>query len=206
MHAPPYVVALTGGIASGKSAVAERFEKLGVEVIDADRVARELVAPGQPSLDEIAAAFGADVLDASGALDRRRMRERVFADPAARRRLEAILHPRVRSALRERTQQSAGPYILLAIPLLAESDGYGWIDRVLVVDVSRETQRTRLIARDGITPQLADAMLDAQASRERRLAIADDVVDNDGALSDLDAQVADLHRRYLVEARKLASR
>lgn len=204
MHAPPYVVALTGGIASGKSAVAERFERLGVEVIDADRVARELVAPGQPALDEIAAAFGADALDASGALDRRRMRERVFADPAARRQLEAILHPRVRATLRERAQRSAGPYVLLAIPLLAESDGYDWIDRVLVVDVPRETQRERLIARDGITPQLAEAMLDAQASRERRLSIADDVIGNDGALSDLDAQVADLHGRYRSAAEKRA--
>lgn len=206
MHAPAYVVALTGGIASGKSAVAERFETLGVDVIDADRVARELVGPGQPALDEIASAFGNDVLDANGALDRRRMRERVFADPSARRRLEAILHPRVRAELHERARLSTAPYVLLAIPLLAESEGYDWIDRVLVVDVPRETQRQRLIARDGITPQLADAMLDAQASRERRLAIADDVVDNDGALADLDAQVAKLHRHYLAEARKHRSR
>jgi dephospho-CoA kinase len=206
MQAPAYVVALTGGIASGKSAVTERFEKLGVEVIDADRVARELVAPGQPALDEIASAFGADVLDADGTLDRRRMRERVFADPSARRRLEAILHPRVRTELHERARLSTAPYVVLAIPLLAESEGYDWIDRVLVVDVPRETQRQRLIARDGITPQLADAMLYAQASRERRLAIADDVVDNHGALSDLDAQIATLHRRYLSEARRQAAR
>lgn len=207
MHAPAYVVALTGGIASGKSAVAERFETLGVDVIDADRVARELVAPGQPALDEIASAFGNDVLDANGALDRRRMRERVFADPSARRRLEAILHPRVRAELLERARLSTAPYVLLAIPLLAESEGYDWIDRVLVVDVPHETQRQRLIARDGITPQLADAMLDAQASRERRLAIADDVVDNNRALSDLDARVAELHRRYLAAAEeKRASR
>ena len=128
------------------------------------------------------------------------MRERVFAEPAARRRLEAILHPRVRHALRERARASTAPYVVLAIPLLAESEGYGWVDRVLVVDASRATQHRRLIARDGITPELADAMLDAQATREQRVALADDVIVNDGSLSELDARVAELHRRYLAMA------
>lgn len=205
MRELPFTVALTGGIASGKSAVSDRFAELGAEVIDADRIARELVAPGQPALNEIAAAFGPEALDASGALDRRAMRERVFADPAARRRLEAILHPRVRQALRERARDSTAAYVVLAIPLLAESEGYDWTDRVLVVDTSRATQHRRLTARDGITPELADAMLDAQASREQRLALADDVIANDGTLSDLDARVAELHHRYLdMAARKRA--
>ncbi|MBO9665053.1 dephospho-CoA kinase [Dokdonella sp.] len=200
MRALPFIVALTGGIASGKSAASDRFAELGAEVIDADRIARELVAPGQPALAEIAAAFGPEALDASGALDRRTMRERVFAEPAARRRLEAILHPRVRHALRERAGASTAPYVVLAIPLLTESGGYDWVDRVLVVDTPRETQHRRLVARDDITPELADAMLDAQATRAQRLALADDVVANDGSLSELHARIAELHRRYLAMA------
>ena len=192
-----FVVALTGGIASGKSAVAARFAARGAGVIDADVVARELVAPGQPALAEIVAAFGAQVLDADGALDRRALRERVFADAAARKRLEAILHPRVRVALRERAMAIEAPYALLVIPLLVESGHYDWVDRVVVVDAPRAMQRTRLIARDGIDASLADAMLDAQASREQRLAIADDVIDNDGVPADLDRAVDALHECFV---------
>ena len=195
-----FTVALTGGIASGKSAATDRFAALGVDVIDADLVSRELVAPGGAALEEIVAAFGKEVLAADGALDRRAMRERVFADDGARRRLETILHPRVRDILRERSQAGSGAYAMLAIPLLVESGHYGWVDRVLVIDVPREVQRARLLARDGITPELADAMLDAQASREQRLAIADDVIANDGTLADLDDRVRQLHERYLALA------
>jgi len=202
MNTAPFVVALTGGIASGKSAVADRFTALGAGVIDADVVSRELVAPGSAALAEIVAAFGAGALDAHGALDRRAMRERVFADPAARRMLEAILHPKVRAALRERALRSSAPYVLLAVPLLVESaPHYDWVDRVLVVDVPPERQIERLVSRDGITTTLAAAMLDAQASRERRLAIADDVIVNDGTLEQLDAEVAALHARYVELAR-----
>lgn len=200
MRAFPFTVALTGGIASGKSAVSDRFARLGVEIVDADLVARELVAAGQPALAEIATAFDSGVLDAHGALDRRAMRERVFADTAARRRLEAILHPRVRESLRERARSSSAPYVMLAIPLLAEGNGYDWVDRVLVVDALRAMQRQRLIARDDITPELADAMLDAQATREQRLVIADDVIDNTSTLADLDTRIAQLHQRYLAMA------
>ena len=195
-----FTVALTGGIASGKSAATDRFAALGVDVIDADLVSRELVSPGGAALEEIVAAFGKEVLAADGALDRRAMRERVFADDGARRRLETILHPRVRDILRERSQAGSGTYAMLAIPLLVESGHYGWVDRVLVIDVPREVQRARLLARDGITPELADAMLDAQASREQRLAIADDVIANDGTLADLDDRVRQLHERYLALA------
>lgn len=197
MHGFPYTVALTGGIASGKSAAAQGFAILGAHVVDADIVARELVAPGTPALAEIAMAFGSGVLDQSGALDRRAMREKVFTDPRARAQLNAILHPRVREALLARCAVAAGPYVLLVIPLLAESGRYDWVDRVLVIDVPREVQRTRLLARDGITPALADAMLDAQASRAQRLALADDVIENDGSLEALNLQVGSLHARYV---------
>jgi dephospho-CoA kinase len=195
-----FTVALTGGIASGKSAVSDRLGALGADVIDADLVSRELVAPGGVALGEIVAAFGKDVLGPDGTLDRRALRERVFADDALRRQLESILHPRVRDILRERAGTGSGAYALLVIPLLVESGHYGWVDRVLVVDVPREMQRARLVARDGITPELADAMLDAQASREQRLAIADDVVVNDATLADLDARVQGHHARYLALA------
>jgi len=198
MRDSPFCIALTGGIASGKSAVSERFAAHGIEVIDADVVARELVAPGAPALREIVALFGTDMLDRSGGLDRRAMRERVFADADARRRLEGILHPRVRRALRERAGAAQSAYVMLAIPLLVESGGgYAWVDRVLVVDVPRDVQRARLMQRDGVDGRLADSMLDAQASREQRLAIADDVITNDGSLAELDDAVGALHRRYL---------
>jgi len=201
MRDTPFCVALTGGIASGKSAVCVRFATHGVEVIDADVVARDLVAPGMPALREVVSTFGAAILDSRGGLDRAAMRERVFADTNARRRLEAILHPRVRAVLRERASAARGPYVMLAIPLLVESGGdYRWVDRVLVVDVPREVQHARLIARDGITDALADSMLDAQASRKQRLAIADDVIVNDGTLADLDQRVAALHAKYLALA------
>jgi dephospho-CoA kinase len=201
----PFTVALTGGIASGKSAAAEYFAALGASLIDADVIARELVAPGSAALAEIVAVFGSDVLDANGALDRRAMRARVFADARARAQLDAILHPRVHRTLRERASLVKGPYALLVIPLLVESGHYDWVDRVVVVDVPRAVQRMRLLARDGITAQLADAMLDAQASREQRLAVADDVIENSGTLAELETQVNALHQRYVKLVQRRAS-
>ena len=192
----PFCVALTGGIASGKTAATSRFAALGASVIDADVVARELVAPGSSALTEIVRRFGADVLDANGALDRRAMRERVFADAHARAQLEAILHPRIRMELRARARVATGAYAMLAIPLLAERGHYEWVDRVLVIDVPRDVQLQRLLARDGVTPTLAEAMLAAQATRAQRLALADDVIENNGTLIELDAQVTVLHGRY----------
>src|SRR5687768_13528826 len=147
MTRPRFTVALTGGIASGKSAASDRFAALGADVVDADLVSRELVAPGGAALGEIVAAFGKNVLTPEGALDRRAMRALVFADGARRRQLEAILHPRVRDILRERAHAGSGEYALLVVPLLVESGHYGWVDRVLVVDVPREVQRARLVAR-----------------------------------------------------------
>jgi dephospho-CoA kinase len=195
---PGLVVALTGGVAAGKSAVTRRFGALGVPVHDADVAAREVIAPGSEGLAEVVSAFGADVLDDRGQLDRPSMRRRVFADPAARRRLEAIIHPRVRAWLRERALTDSTPYCLLAIPLLAENIAeYRWVDRVLVVDVPESVQLARLIARDGVDETLARRMIEQQASRADRLALADDVIDNRGDESALDQAVAELHQRYL---------
>jgi dephospho-CoA kinase len=196
----PFTVVLTGGIASGKSACARRFAALGASVVDADVVARELVAPGMPALGEIAAAFGAHMLDSAGSLERAEMRALVFGDAEARRRLEAILHPRVRAEMRARAEVATGAYALLVVPLYAESGGYDFVDRVCVVDLPRDIQLARAIARDRMTPSLAEAMLEAQASREQRLAIADDVIDNSGAPDGLDAQVRALHEQYLALA------
>lgn len=193
-----YVIALTGGVASGKNAVAQRFETLGVRVYDADVAAREAVAPGTPVLAEIEFVFGASVLNADGSLDRRAMRERVFADPEARKKLEAILHPRVRAWLRQRIAMDRGPYCLLAIPLLVENwPEYDWVDRVLVVDAPEALQLERLMRRDGIARATALRMLEAQATRAQRLALADDVIVNDGEAFALDGKVASLHARYL---------
>ena len=198
-----YSVALTGGIASGKSATTQRFAHLGVPVFDADLVARELVAAGQPALTRIAAAFGAGFVNAAGELDRQRLRERVFADPQERRRLEAILHPPIREALLDRVRDCASPYCVLAIPLLIECrDDYLWVDRVLTTDVPREEQMIRLMRRDGIDKPLAERVLQSQAPREARLALADDVIDNTGPLTALDAAVGRLHQLYLLLAAK----
>ena len=194
-----YIVGLTGGVASGKSALAREFAALGVVVADADEAARAAVAAGSEGLAEVVAAFGAGVLDAAGQLDRAAMRRLVFDDAVARRRLEAIVHPRVRAALRAQCAAAAGPYALAAIPLLAEGGGreaYPWLDRILVVDVPVAVQHARLLQRDGIDDALASRMIAAQASREARLAIADDVVANTGPVSELAAQARALDRMY----------
>ena len=192
-------IGLTGGVASGKSEIARRFEELGVFVADADVVARAVVEPGMPALAEIVAAFGAGMLGVDGRLDRRALRERVFVDDAARRQLEAIMHPPIRRALRAACDASTTPYAMAAIPLLAEGGGrvaYPWLDRILVVDVSPDVQMQRLMRRDGVDSVLAGRMVAAQATRAERLAIADDILVNDGPLAALDAHVAALHARY----------
>jgi dephospho-CoA kinase len=196
-----YTIALTGGIASGKTAVSRCFEALGIEVIDADVVARDVVAKGSMGLAQIVEVFGPDLLDADGELDRRAMRERVFAMPEARAQLEAIVHPLVRQAMRDGVTAAKSAYVVLAIPLFVESGQYGWVDRVLVIDVSRDTQIKRLTARDEISEELAESMLKAQATREQRLAVADDVIDNNGDIALLDDAVRRLHERYLQFAR-----
>ncbi len=192
-----FTVALTGGIASGKSEVERRFAARGISIIDADLVAREVVATGSAGLTAIIDAFGADVLDTDGSLDRKAMRKRVFTDAGARHRLESIIHPRVRLTLQERVAVVRSAYGMLVIPLFVESGEYHWVDRVLVIDVPRALQIKRLLARDGITVELAESMLDAQATREQRLAVADDVIDNSTSLDQLDVVVEMLHQRYL---------
>lgn len=194
-----YIIGLTGGVASGKSAVEACFRTLGVAVADADAAARDALSAGSDGLSEVVAAFGSAVLGPDGQLDRAAMRRRVFADPEARQRLEAIVHPRVRAALAETCRAAPGLYAVASVPLLAEGGGrtaYPWLARVLVVDVPVATQLARLLHRDGIDERLAQAMIDAQATRQQRLAIADDVLVNDGALEALDPQVAALDRLY----------
>lgn len=194
-----YCVGLTGGIASGKTAVAKCFEALGVVVADADVASRLAVAPGSEGLNEIVTTFGEEVLDADGALDRAAMRRRIFGDNAARKQLEAIIHPRVRKLMADQCAQAPGAYAIAAIPLLTEIGGrnaYPWLQRILVVDVPIEVQRARLILRDGIDAELADRMIAAQATREQRLAIADDVIVNDDGLERLRHYVVAADLRY----------
>jgi dephospho-CoA kinase len=192
-----FVVALGGGVASGKSAAAERFAAHGVAVYDADVASRAVMQPGEAAYAQTVAAFGNGVVQDDGTLDRRALREIVFADPARRRELEAIVHPEVRRWLRERVDADAGPYCVLAIPLLAETwPQYAWVDRVAMVDVPPALQIARLMARDGTTRELAQAMLDAQATRTARLALAQDVIDNAGSLAALNAQIDALDARY----------
>lgn len=193
-----FIIGVTGGVASGKSEVTRRFEALGITVADADVAARAAVSPGSTGLVAVVEAFGHAVLAADGSLDRAAMRQRVFGDEAARRRLESIIHPLVRAQLQRECEAASGPYAMAAIPLLAEGGraAYPWLRRVLVVDVATEVQRARLMQRDGIDAALAERMISAQASRAQRLAIADDVVVNDAGLDLLDAHVAQLDRRY----------
>lgn len=193
-------VGLTGGIASGKSAVAAAFEALGAPVIDTDVLAREVVEPGSPGLAAVIERFGPEVLLPSGTLDRRALRTLIFADPVARRDLEQLLHPRIHARLAERMAAVTCPYVVLAVPLLIEGGGRIPVDRVLVVDCPEEVQMERLLRRDGETPAGAEAILAAQTTRAARLSRADDVIDNSGPLEALPAAVADLHARYLEAA------
>jgi dephospho-CoA kinase len=194
-------VGLTGGIASGKSLVADEFAALGVPVIDTDIVARQVVEPGEPALAQIAERFGSDVLTADGRLDRRRLRDHVFADAAERKALEAILHPVIRERSLAAAADADGPYQLLVVPLLIETDFRRLVDRILVVDCPESLQLERLLARDGEDPQQARRMMDAQIPRANRLAAADDVIDNSSSRAATRRQVAALHTRYLELAR-----
>ena len=194
-----FVVAVTGGVGSGKSAVTDLFEKHGIVVVDADAAARQVVGVGEPALKEITCRFGDEMLLADGSLDRIRMRALVFADLDARRNLEAITHPRIRSLLKANCLAATGPYALVAIPLLAETgafDAYAWLSRVLVVDTSVALQRSRLMSRDGIDSVLAARMIAAQASRKQRLALATDVLVNEVGLHNMVEPVGRLHSMF----------
>jgi dephospho-CoA kinase len=193
-------IGLTGGIASGKTTVADMFAALGADVIDTDIVAREVVEPGEPALAEIAAAFGEDLIGPDGGLDRAAMRSRVFANPAERHRLEGILHPRIRERTLALADASTGPYIVFVVPLLIESGFNQLVDEVVVVDCPEHQQRERLLARDGGDAAQADRMMAAQLSREARLAAADAIIDNSGDTALTRAQVHELHERYMQRA------
>jgi dephospho-CoA kinase len=190
-------IGLTGGIASGKSTVAGLFAALDVPIIDADQIAREVVAPGTALRAALFEHFGEQIRDASGGLDRAALRRLVFADAQRRQELEALLHPAIRERAQQLSAQAPGPYQIHVIPLLIETGAAGHYQRVLVVDCPEPLQRTRLRARAGISAYEADAMLAAQASRAARLARADDVIVNDTDVAALRPQVAALHQRYL---------
>ncbi|MGA2710896.1 MAG: dephospho-CoA kinase [Steroidobacteraceae bacterium] len=189
-------IGLTGGIASGKSTVARRFRELGVPVIDADEVARTVVALGQPGLNQVVERFGPGILSPSGEINRRALRDRVFADADSRKDLEAILHPRIRAEMARLAEAASGPYLVMAIPLLVEGGSHADLDRILVVDLDEATQLARLMERDGSSESQARAMLAAQASRAERLARADDILDNSGSVEQLRDSVDRLHVRY----------
>ncbi len=193
-----FIVGLTGGIGSGKSAAAALFEELGAAVVDTDAIAHALTAPGGAAIAAIRAAFGDEVIDARGALDRAAMRRKVFADAQAKARLEAILHPMIRAEADRRCAAASAPYVVLVVPLLVESGGYRRrVQRIAVVDCPEEVQVARVMSRSGLSAAEARAIMAAQTGRGQRLAAADDVIDNGGAFSALRPQVEALHRRYL---------
>jgi dephospho-CoA kinase len=190
-------IGLTGGIASGKSTVAQRFIDLGVPVIDADEAARAVVAPGTPGLAKVIERFGNGIADEGGHLNRRALRDLIFSHPDSRRELESILHPLIRADMEKNAERAVGPYVVMAIPLLVEGGSYDRVDRILVVDVDEALQLQRVMARDGSTLEQARAILASQASRSARLAAADDVLLNAGTVTDLRQGVDRLHERYL---------
>ncbi|WP_421194299.1 dephospho-CoA kinase [Aeromonas enteropelogenes] len=200
-----YVVAITGGIGSGKTTVANQFAELGIDVIDADVIAREVVEPGTPALAAIAAHFGPDVIASDGRLDRRQLRERVFSEPDAKAWLNALLHPLIRSEMQRQCAAARSPYCLLVVPLLVENRLTGLADRVLVIDVDEVTQIARTCRRDGVSPEQAKAILAAQASRDERLAVADDILDNRAEdKMAIRTQILALHQTYLAFASQQA--
>lgn len=192
-----FVVGLTGGVGSGKSTVADMFSALGVPVIDADQLAHELVAPGQVALDEIVATFGTAVIMANGELDRDAMRQRIYADPAQKSRLESILHPRIRQRIRTLLAGIKANYTIVVIPLLLETNQADLVDRILVVDTPEKEQLKRVAARDGLSDNAVMAIINAQADRQTRLEAADDVIVNDQDISALTEHVQELHKYYM---------
>lgn len=200
-----YVVAITGGIGSGKTTVANQFATLGIEVVDADLIAREVVEPGTPALTAIASHFGPGILDEQGRLDRRALREWIFSDPAAKSWLNALLHPIIRSEMLRQCAAVSSPYCLLVVPLLVENRLTELADRVLVIDVDEATQIERTCHRDGVSREQAQAILASQASRSERLAMADDVLDNQsGTTETIRARILALHETYLAFASQQA--
>nr|NMG01024.1 dephospho-CoA kinase [Aromatoleum toluolicum] len=205
MSNSPYVVGLTGGIGSGKSAAADRFGELGAAIVDTDAIAHALTAPGGLAIPAIRAAFGDALITPDGALDRKAMRDRAFADPNERRRLEAILHPAIGAESARQVSAARAPYVVLVVPLLVESGKYRErCDSLCVVDCPIDVQVGRVMTRSRLPEEQVRAIMATQASREQRLAAADEVIDNGGDLAALIAQVDRLHEKYLAAARALA--
>jgi dephospho-CoA kinase len=195
-------IGLTGGIGSGKTTVADMFADHGVPVIDADEIARALVAPSQPAYDEIIEAFGRDVVDDDSNIDRDKLRQLVFDDTQRRQELEAILHPRVRTEIHHQSLELDAPYCVIVIPLLIEAEQLDLVERVLVVDLDEEKQVQRVGARSGLSDAEVRKIIAAQIKRSERLRHADDVIENNADLASLKAQIERLHRRYLALARE----
>lgn len=195
-----YTVALTGGIGSGKSTVADAFSRMGIQIIDADIIARQVVEPGTPALRAIAEHFGSELIEPDGSLNRRMLRERIFSHPDEKAWLNALLHPLIQQETQKQMSEATSPYVLWVVPLLVENNLHQNADRVLVVDVSPATQIQRTVARDNVAREHAEQILAAQATREARLAVADDVIDNNGAPDAIASDVARLHQQYLAYA------
>ncbi len=192
-----YVVGVTGGIGSGKSAATAEFERLGITVVDADIVSRQVVMPGSPCLQAIAEHFGRDLLTDKGELDRKVLRQKVFSDPAEKDWLNSLLHPAIREEILAQLEQANSPYVILSAPLLLENNLNKYCQRVLVVDVPEELQLQRTIQRDESPKEEVEAIMKAQLSRETRLRKADDILNNEGSIDELRRQVNQLHQRYL---------
>ncbi len=192
-----YVVGVTGGIGSGKSAATAEFERLGITVVDADIVSRQVVMPGSPCLQAIAEHFGSDLLTDKGELDRKALRQRVFSDPTEKDWLNSLLHPAIREEILAQLEQANSPYVILSAPLLLENNLEKYCQRVVVVDVPEELQLQRTIQRDESPREEVEAIMKAQLSREARLRKADDILNNEGSIDELRRQVNQLHQRYL---------
>lgn len=200
-----YIVALTGGIGSGKSTVADAFSRLGIVIVDADIIARQVVEPQTPGLRAIEAHFGKDIINSDGTLNRRLLRERIFSRPEEKAWLNALLHPMIHQETQRQISAATSPYVLWVIPLLVENQLQHKANRILVIDVLPETQLQRTMLRDNVTRQHAEQILAAQATREARLAVADDVIDNNGAPETIASDVARLHAHYLAYAAQAAA-
>jgi dephospho-CoA kinase len=195
-----FIVVLTGGIASGKTAASNYFAQLGVPVVDTDVIAHQIVEPGQPALNRIRLQFGESFVTSEGRLDRRKMRDAIFSDPELKSRLENILHPAIAAEAMRQITRLDTPWCVLVIPLLVETDLFPWIDRVLVVDAHESVQIERVMERDEISMEQAKSILRAQSNRQERLALADDVIKNDGSLEQLQSAVDQLYDQYTIMA------
>ncbi|PHM46416.1 dephospho-CoA kinase [Xenorhabdus mauleonii] len=198
-----YIVALTGGIGSGKTTISNVFSSLGVPIVDADIIARDVVAPGTPALQAISEHFGSDILLLDGNLNRAQLRQKVFTSPEEKQWLNALLHPLIQAETQRQLKQITAPYAIWVVPLLIENDLANRADRILVVDVSPEEQISRTMARDGVSRQQVENILAAQANRHARLEKADDVILNQHSEQDIASRVVELHQQYLKQAKSV---